>query len=726
MKISRLILSCLLTNVLITSQSFSVFAETALSRYEYFKNGYIVVNDNTQLKPIDIEIEGNTLVSPMRNPSFGNRGKLNMIKMDNGRIINDSTTGVSVDNNYYMIESDTKEFLTLKTNTTYTIFISGKVSFSNSNEIPVINPFYRSLENGSYTTKAVAGIEAPNNTYFNETIVFTTDDNEMESFGFYITPSRTTIGDVDIYFHIVEGNVQNEQIPYFEGIKSVGEKNNLESSITITSQNKNISAPLEYGRYGDDGEYDCGEEVESTNNVRSKDFVRVNPGDILTYSNAGVDRGLNVYYYDANKNFMYKRSGTSSKISIPNGCYYIRYYHFPTNSDSTQLEHGNTATDYTEALLNQKTIKLNEPLRKLPNGIKDRIIKKDGQWVVERKLKEVTLNGSEDWQIRSSAFPSDTTQLFCYGGLTDISRSNSIITGDRFKNEFTTQEYLRHKESIFISENGSERGLYLRISNSRLNTLTIEGLKEWLRDNPLTVIYQLAEPIYEPLNIDSSLDIYEDRVIFKNDSEIPANMLVSVDRVINIARDKVVIARNNPSINNLSQARYWINLIDESTIKDQLQENINNIYDVIDMTIDKKTVSSNVDLYIKSNNTLSLSLDTNSIRFENFSGVDDMEKLNAVNLTVSSSLPYKINAYLTSEIQNADKTNIMDRNILSIKANNKSTYNTFIGTVRPIVLLDDQLAGNDIVHGIDFKLKGNIGHKKDVYKTVIKFEVEQK
>lgn len=119
-------------------------------------------------------------------------------------------------------------------------------------------------------------------------------------------------------------------------------------------------------------------------------------------------------------------------------------------------------------------------------------------------------------------------------------------------------------------------------------------------------------------------------------------------------------------------------------------------------------------------------MDTNSVRLENFSGVDDMEKLDAVNLTVSSSLPYKINVYLESEIQNADKTNTMAKNILSIKANSESTYNTFIDTVSPIVLLDDQLAGNDIVHGIDFKLKGNIGHKKDVYKTVIKFEVEQK
>ena len=121
-----------------------------------------------------------------------------------------------------------------------------------------------------------------------------------------------------------------------------------------------------------------------------------------------------------------------------------------------------------------------------------------------------------------------------------------------------------------------------------------------------------------------------------------------------------------------------------------------------------KTVTANFDVYIKSENMLSLSLDTNHLTFEDFSGVEDMEKLNAVNLTISSSLPYQVNAYLSSEIQNSDKSNTMNKSIFNIKANSELVYEEFTDIVNPIVLLDNQSKGNGIVHGVDMKLKGGI------------------
>lgn len=39
---------------------------------------------------------------------------------------------------------------------------------------------------------------------------------------------------------------------------------------------------------------------------------------------------------------------------------------------------------------------------------------------------------------------------------------------------------------------------------------------------------------------------------------------------------------------------------------------------------------------------------------------------------------------------------------------------------------DDQIVGNDIVHGVDLKLEGGDAYEKDNYKTTIKFEVKQK
>ena len=125
-------------------------------------------------------------------------------------------------------------------------------------------------------------------------------------------------------------------------------------------------------------------------------------------------------------------------------------------------------------------------------------------------------------------------------------------------------------------------------------------------------------------------------------------------------------------------------------------------------------------------NILSLSLDTNSVTFEDFNGVENMEMQNAFNLTVESSLPYEVSASLVSEIQNSDKTETADISLLSIKANSDSTYKIFSGVSTPIILIDNQNYLSTTTHGIDLMLNGKILKNTDVYKTAIKFEVNQK
>lgn len=44
----------------------------------------------------------------------------------------------------------------------------------------------------------------------------------------------------------------------------------------------------------------------------------------------------------------------------------------------------------------------------------------------------------------------------------------------------------------------------------------------------------------------------------------------------------------------------WINLVKESTKKDELQDEISNITEIVDLEIEKKTATANLDLYIKS------------------------------------------------------------------------------------------------------------------------------
>ncbi|WP_195251372.1 hypothetical protein [Romboutsia sp. 1001713B170207_170306_H8] len=166
--------------------------------------------------------------------------------------------------------------------------------------------------------------------------------------------------------------------------------------------------------------------------------------------------------------------------------------------------------------------------------------------------------------------------------------------------------------------------------------------------------------------------------------------------------------------------------MEESLLKDQLQTRLNTIANFNNLILEKKTATGNVDVYIKTENMLSLSLNTNSISFDDFNVVDDFEKTNAVELTVSSSLPYEVNAYLPHEIQNSDKSAILDKNIFKIKASSEPTYNVFDSINSKLQLLDALPAGNDISHTIYMMLKGGLAHKKDVYKATIKFEINQK
>lgn len=201
----------------------------------------------------------------------------------------------------------------------------------------------------------------------------------------------------------------------------------------------------------------------------------------------------------------------------------------------------------------------------------------------------------------------------------------------------------------------------------------------------------------------------------------------SIDSDLEQAKKLVELAETNKDMTSINDARDAVNNLTESSEKDLLQDRLNSIIDISDLQLERKTSSANVDIYIKSENMLKLSLDTNSITFENFSGVDDMKKKNAVNLTVNSSLPYEINAYLMTDIQNSNKTTALDKEILNIKASETDEYKTFedIG-ITPIQLLNDQPSGNNLNHSIDFMLKGGDAYKSDTYKTVVKFEANQK
>ena len=196
------------------------------------------------------------------------------------------------------------------------------------------------------------------------------------------------------------------------------------------------------------------------------------------------------------------------------------------------------------------------------------------------------------------------------------------------------------------------------------------------------------------------------------------------DPQFKIIKEAVEKAEQSKESVDIESARVLVNQLPECSIKDQLQNRLDEIFP--NLTLERKTATANLDVYIKCENMLSMSLDTNSVSFEEYSGAEPIEKLNAVNININSSLPYTLNAYLPNEIQNSDGSNKMDLDILNIRENSEAEYKQFKNTTDKLVLKDSYPKGNNINHVIDLKLDSHNAHKADVYKTVIKFEVVQK
>lgn len=172
----------------------------------------------------------------------------------------------------------------------------------------------------------------------------------------------------------------------------------------------------------------------------------------------------------------------------------------------------------------------------------------------------------------------------------------------------------------------------------------------------------------------------------------------------------------------IQTARELVNDMDESVEKEGFQERLNNI--TPDLALEILESTANVDIYIKSENMLLVSLDTNIVTFEEYSGIGEMLKPNAVTLSINSSLSYQVKATLLDEIKSATGQ-IIDKSLLTIKANEKDSYESFTDINTPVLLLDSMPAGNDYTHGIDLRLAPDHAHKADIYKTIIKFEVNQ-
>ena len=159
------------------------------------------------------------------------------------------------------------------------------------------------------------------------------------------------------------------------------------------------------------------------------------------------------------------------------------------------------------------------------------------------------LNGSESW-THSTEQIGENTLLF-YAKLenslgTEVTVGNYKVLVDKFNfSSVSIWDKTIDNELCMISPS---QNFMLRINKSRLATQDVQGFKQWLQTNNVTVVYQLAEEkVYECTNIDLITYANETNFIIESGAIVPRTTLKvhnNISNVVKILQEKVSLLEN--------------------------------------------------------------------------------------------------------------------------------------------------------------------------------------
>ena len=329
-------------------------------------------------------------------------------------------------------------------------------------------------------------------------------------------------------FMILEGDYTNidYDIPYFEGITSVGE-NELKDGfyeVGVESVGNNlfdvnscsivaIGGGEAYGNVTFENTsiiYD-GMNVISSNNYGvqiSNIKLPKNRNITLTYNFELLNGALQIenttvrLYGIKDNNETIIKYATNSNMLTANTGYYDTYKiniygGFGTGKFKLKFSHIQIeevlSTPYTPYQQDKKTILSPIPLRSLPNETKDLWYLEEGK--VEQKIGKGVLRG--DIGVWNGTIHGD--MFYFYTTYYD----NIIKTNTNYESGISVNNKLKMlidivnstEEGIRIGGGDNNTKVRLKVALSKLSTPDISGAKQWLNDNELLFYYELSTPI---------------------------------------------------------------------------------------------------------------------------------------------------------------------------------------------------------------------------------------
>ena len=344
-------------------------------------------------------------------------------------------------------------------------------------------------------------------------LVFTTKDNPND-LAFYVSIDTNKVDQVYYTqrfkkYLILEGDYSNvpiEKLPYVDGIKSVGENENNKVIATSCDARNEFIDNNWYPVLSGSGPAITTKPDKLLNYASNKYatiYAELEPGEYIL--NSGD-------YLYLNRESMNGTLRQLISVTLP--------YKFTVNYKQLvgfSIERSANATDPTDIYIGdnlpkdfkikiekgsspsefikdyKQEIYLKEPLRSLPNGVYDEIV---GNKVI-RRVGKLVLDGSSD-EMYDVAGEGNTTEG--YSMFMNVS-SKGVKMSSLICDKLLVLPYpvpIGGSATNFITF-GNSNVIVLNTMKSNLSTPNVTGFKTWLSQNPVTVYYELLNPIEEYL-----------------------------------------------------------------------------------------------------------------------------------------------------------------------------------------------------------------------------------
>ena len=448
--------------------------------------------------------------------------------------------------------------INLKTNATYTCFVSYDIKNISSNCQTYMEGQIKNSDN-SLTWFSTS--DRPNSVGSYRIVKKVDTSNISKTLNNFYVAIRSTDGqDANATIKLnnimlLEGDWTNKEIPsYFEGLQSsFEEKVNDEGKyeIEILNNNKNL---FDLNKLKD---------ANNWNVIKEQPYhyipIRLKPN--TTYKihckqiNSSSDNGtfFGIFdepaYYSAKRETLIWASSKNKNITFTTDDRTIYYWNVYFNVGfsqskitelfeqlliNVQMEENTKNTNYIPHKQNKIKLLINEPLR-ATDIVKDKICIKDNKLVIERNCGEVIFNGEENWQDTWQNSGQDT---YIYFHLTysdfgnyakyPVRRESIRIVSDYFNNAYCGSSVWGNNTDEKVAIHSSVDDYYFQVSmlKSNLSSLDKQGFKNFIKSrNGLKFVYKLAEPYYEEVLNEYGepiiLEGYENGTLFIDSTIVP-------------------------------------------------------------------------------------------------------------------------------------------------------------------------------------------------------------